>query len=150
MVDRPHRPGTVLGAGIMLFIFGGYELVSGISSTVAAALILAGVIAAGPAGAAGPQQPADLGDAFLAPFRDLAREIQAEPILGPLLLGQGVLTILIAVAAIAAAIGVLKLYRTGRKLGMAVAIANLLMGVLGVMLQIVFVMTVTRKLDDQQ
>jgi hypothetical protein len=109
---KPKRPGVVLAAAIMLFVFGGIAVL-GLCGTAFPYLM------------AGQAQPKKVGNQpnFIDPTPILLTE---EPVVTGVLTGFTIFGAILGIAKIWAGVGILQLKPTARKVGIALAILTIL------------------------
>jgi hypothetical protein len=114
---KPKRPGVVLAAAVMLFIFGGIS-------------VLEICLAALPYLTPGPAQAKQAGPGNIPELVEPTPKLLAEePVLMGVLAGFAVVGALLGVAKIWAGLGILRLRPAARTAGMALAFLSILLGI---------------------
>lgn len=143
MPATPKRPGTVLGAAILLLIFGTFSLLGGVCGGASILLVetLSNLLPKPPAGPQGQQQD---------PMAALKQLIKEAPGYVPVTVGSSALTSLIGLLAIIAGIGILKMNPTARSLGIMVAVCFILLALVMSGYNFAFVVPISVQVADDQ
>ena len=146
MPATPKRPGTILGAAILLLIFGVYSLLGGICGGIfvlnpeAVTEALSNLLPKAP----GPQGKEQ--DVF-APQRQVAKEA---PAYTPVMVASSGVTSLLGLLAVIAGIGALRMKPSARSLGIFVALTEILATLIQSGYNIAFVIPITARVTAEQ
>lgn len=142
MPATPKRPGTILGAAILLLIFGVYSILGGVCGGIV-------ILTPDAIGNLMPKQPGVQGKAQdpLAPQRQVALEA---PAYVPFALGFTGFTVLLGLLATIAGIRALKMAPAARSLGVFVAIAVILSTLVQTGYNFAYVIPITARVTAEQ